>query len=118
MEELLERAVGIRLPNGATPTLGAFVKDRLASDRESQNAHTSAMRNAGLQPQSVASRGSNAILHLCRVRRRLRNSKIGVKSRANNVLRYYYCRQERRREVSKCGKTYTVAPVPRPKSDH
>jgi hypothetical protein len=47
MKDLLEGAVGVRFPNGTAFTLGTFVKDRLASNRESQ-IHTPQGGNAGL----------------------------------------------------------------------
>jgi hypothetical protein len=66
MENLLDAAVRVRFPDGAAPTLRTFVKDRLAPVGESQ-IHTPLRNSAGIWPQFVAARGSNAVSHLCLV---------------------------------------------------
>src|ERR1700743_1751368 len=93
MQHLLEGAEGVRLPNGAAFTLGTFVKDRLASNRESQ-IHTPLRFKWWNLRQTDACRRGHATWHLCRVRQCLCNSKIVVKGGRNNVRRY----QDRLRE--------------------
>jgi hypothetical protein len=59
MEDLLEGSIGVRFPDGAAPTLGTLMKDRLAPNRESQiRTPLLEMRDPSLSP--VAARGSNA----------------------------------------------------------
>ena len=115
MKDLLEGSVGVCFPNRTAPTLGTLVKDRLASNRESQIHLSVEMRDSW--PQIVASRGSNAMFHLCRVRRRLCNSKIVVKGGRDIVPRYYYCHRLKLGEVAKRGRIYTDRLFLSPKSD-
>ena len=60
MEKLLESAVGVRFPDGASSTMRTLVKDRLASNRESQ-IRTPQRRVRDRRPSPVAARRSNDI---------------------------------------------------------
>jgi hypothetical protein len=60
MEKLFEGAVRIRFPDGAASTMGTLVKDRLASNRESQ-IRTPQRRMRDRRPCPVAARRSNDI---------------------------------------------------------
>ena len=66
MEDLFNGAVRVRFPNGAAPTLGALVKNRLAPDRESQT-HTPQAKSAGpwLQSRCYPQKQRDIAIYAC-----------------------------------------------------
>jgi hypothetical protein len=87
VEDLLKGAVWIRFPDRAASTMGTLVKDRLASNRDSQiRPPQRRMREKPLDPLLPA---EATMFPFMPVRRRLRNSKFVVKHAQNNVRRYY-----------------------------
>lgn len=107
VENLLNAAVGVRFPDGATPALRALVKNRLAPSRESQ-IDTPLQRVRDLAPVRCCPR-SNAHLAFMPCRRCVCNSKVGVKDAPNNVEKYHYCQKNLAVGFVRCGRIDTVA---------